>query len=517
MTVPAGRARRTAPSLLLAAYGICLAVLMAHHEPWRDELQAWMLARDSGSPAELWRNTRYEGHPLLWHALLWVPAHTAPSPAAMQVLHWGIATAAAAVVLLWAPFPLAVRAALVFGYFGVFEYGAISRNYSLTILGVWIACAAAAASRSPWTAAAGAVVAANGSPMGILLAVPLGAACALTPAWRRSRRALAALAAAAAGVALAVVQCLPPSDYEHARGTFVGWDLTRVAFVLRGFAVALLPVPASGRNFWGSSALFPAYPFPSGSEPVVALAGGAIVAVALAGVALLVRRSRRALVAWLAGAAVLLAFAYAKLPGAIRHHGFLWVLLVATLWLAAADGALGRRAWFALAPVLAAGVWGAAVASWWDLRAPFSGSRCAADAILARGLDHLPIVGSVDYAVSGVAAYLPHGRIFYPASGREGSFIVWNLDRTRQDRLTPADVVAAATARDHGEGTLVLVNQPLNRAEEGRCREAFSCTGAIVGDEDIWGYVCGDGRPGNPREGGAAASGAPPAPRTEER
>jgi hypothetical protein len=44
---------------------VLLGLLLAHHEMWRNELQAWLLARDSDSLAELWRNTRYEEHPLL--------------------------------------------------------------------------------------------------------------------------------------------------------------------------------------------------------------------------------------------------------------------------------------------------------------------------------------------------------------------------------------------------------------------------------------------------------------------
>ncbi len=42
------------------------ATLILTHALWQDEWQAWLLARDSRSLAELFHNLRYEGHPALW-------------------------------------------------------------------------------------------------------------------------------------------------------------------------------------------------------------------------------------------------------------------------------------------------------------------------------------------------------------------------------------------------------------------------------------------------------------------
>jgi hypothetical protein len=476
--------------LALASFAALLGALLGRHEMWRDELQAWMLARDSGSIADLWRNTRYEGHPLLWHLLLLAPAHLFASPAAMQALHWLVATSAAAVVLLRAPFSLPVRVLLVFSYLPLFEYGVVSRNYALTVLGLWLACAGLASSRSAWPTVAAASLAANASPLGIVLAPAIGAAIALTPAWRR-RRALP-LAVLAAGVAVAAWQCLPPSDYEHAREWVWSLGAERVAYVLRGYAVALIPVPADELHFWGSSALLPAYPFPADNVGSIAAFAGVLVALAVAVVAQAVRPSARALAAWLVGVASLLLFSYVKLPGALRHHGFLWVLAVACLWLAAADGAVGRRRQtLLLAPLLVVGVWAAAIAAWRDWREPFSGARCAAEEIRRQGLDRLPVVGSPDYAVSAVAGYLPRGKLFYPASRREGSFVIWNLERAGQNALTQSEVVAVAKARDRGEGVVLLLNERLAAGLAGTCRETVHCGPAIVGDEELWGYLCG--------------------------
>jgi hypothetical protein len=73
-------------ALVTVIFFVVVALGMAHHEPWRDELQAWMIARDSGSLPELFQNIRYEGHPAGWHLLLFVLSRVTRNPAAMQNL-----------------------------------------------------------------------------------------------------------------------------------------------------------------------------------------------------------------------------------------------------------------------------------------------------------------------------------------------------------------------------------------------------------------------------------------------
>lgn len=58
------------PLLIAAAFLVAGAFVMAHHELWRDEVQAWLLARDSSSAIDLLSRQKYEGHPALWQLLL---------------------------------------------------------------------------------------------------------------------------------------------------------------------------------------------------------------------------------------------------------------------------------------------------------------------------------------------------------------------------------------------------------------------------------------------------------------
>lgn len=474
---------------LTAVFALVLLLLLWRHEMWRDELQAWLLVRDSSSLVDLWHNSRYEGHPLLWHMMLFPLAHLFAQPAVMKVLHWVIAVGCAALVVYRAPFPMLIKGAIIFSYLPLYEYGVISRNYGLTMLGVWLFCVLLQRSRTCLWSAGGGVIAANASVMGVLLTVALIPAMWLRASGSRRRAAAVLLAV---GALVATLQALPAEDYEHARGWYFSLDTTRAVYVARGFVTAVFPILSNNLHFWNSAAWFP-WPGP-GKSP-----GGMVTAVAFLGlfsifgiVVWTVRKSWVTVAMWVVGSTALIGFAYVKFPGTTRHHGFWWVLMVATFWIAVDSGIVTRRrATAMLSPVLLVGLAASGIAAWWDWRAPFSGARCAAESIYRRGIDDLPLVGGVDWAASGVAAYLPQGNLYYPAKGDSGSFIIWNLDRLRQQDLSQSDLVQETFAQDRGQGAVLLINRPLRGPTVGECREVFRCAPVVVSDERLWGYLCG--------------------------
>lgn len=63
------------------------AFTASHHEMWRDEIQAWLLARDSTSVFNLFVNLKYEEHPGLWHLCLIPLSRITHSPVIMQMFH----------------------------------------------------------------------------------------------------------------------------------------------------------------------------------------------------------------------------------------------------------------------------------------------------------------------------------------------------------------------------------------------------------------------------------------------
>jgi hypothetical protein len=112
------------------AYVALLGVAIAHHEPWADEAQAWLLARDSNPVTLLKDYLPYEGTPGLWHLLLMVPAKLLPYKT-LNVISGALAALATYLVLRYSPFPLILKVILPFTYFLFFQYGVVARSYAL--------------------------------------------------------------------------------------------------------------------------------------------------------------------------------------------------------------------------------------------------------------------------------------------------------------------------------------------------------------------------------------------------
>jgi hypothetical protein len=116
----------------LVAYSVLIALVVPKHEPWFDEIQAWLIARDS-NPGNLFGRLAYEGQPGLWHLILMLPAKTLP----IAALNWISAAFGAAGVYVFlrrAPFPMAIRLLIPFTFFFFYQYAVVARNYVLVPL-----------------------------------------------------------------------------------------------------------------------------------------------------------------------------------------------------------------------------------------------------------------------------------------------------------------------------------------------------------------------------------------------
>jgi len=78
--------------------------LIRNHEMWRDEIQAWLLVRDSSNILSLSENLKYEGSPGLWHYILFPLTRVFKTPYSMQVLNIIFTTFTILVLFKWSPF-----------------------------------------------------------------------------------------------------------------------------------------------------------------------------------------------------------------------------------------------------------------------------------------------------------------------------------------------------------------------------------------------------------------------------
>ena len=126
-------------TLIFIAYMAVVVVVMCFHEPWFDEAQSWLIARDSSFADLLTLRPHYEGHPPLWTLLLSIPAKTGiPYEIGLK----GVQILCTALLGGWlifrAPFSKLAVFLLPFTYFLCFQYGVTSRPYALLCMALFM-------------------------------------------------------------------------------------------------------------------------------------------------------------------------------------------------------------------------------------------------------------------------------------------------------------------------------------------------------------------------------------------
>jgi hypothetical protein len=491
--------------LIFVVFVAVVGFTMLRHEMWRDELQAWMIARASHSVPNLLDNIRYEGHPALWYLVLLPLAHLGRGPWVMQIAQLVIASSAFAIVLWRAPFTLLQKALFAGGYFIVFEYGTLSRGYGLGLLFLVATCAIASTRyRWPWSGITLALLALT-SAFGCLVAVAVLLGLIVDDVVRRrfastvdltadeERRAprraaslwsvVVGFAIAIGGLTLAYQQASPPGDagvYKSWKTTFDG-PLMRTS--LAAISRALVPMPQLRHEFWNTSIF-------DGVTALAALLGLA----AFFWIAWLLRRRPGACAVWIGSAVFVVGFIYTKIQyaSASRYYGHIFLGLVAALWLVPAMGAIGgddertartRSRLFTaiLVAQLIAGMFVVAI----DWKYPFSNGRNVASYLQRHHLQDAVLIGQPDVSASTVAAYLNRD-IYYQSGGRFGTYILW--DKQRKTSVAPLTQIVERLDSASNEPVLLVTNKPTGAFGPYRLQELAAFDNGVVRDEHFWLY-----------------------------
>lgn len=118
-------------TVIFSLYIALLSIGVSRHEPWFDEAQAWLLARDSSLQDLLFKYMRYEGSPALWHLILTVPAKLGLPYITMNIISALLAAMSVYLFLNYSPFPPIIKAMYPFTFFAFYQYAVVARSYSL--------------------------------------------------------------------------------------------------------------------------------------------------------------------------------------------------------------------------------------------------------------------------------------------------------------------------------------------------------------------------------------------------
>ena len=446
-----------------------LGVNTWNHVPWSDELHAWGLTLGSPGFVDLFRNLHYDGHPGLWHSLLWIASAVSPSPVAMQITHFLLAAATIAVITAWAPFRPIEKALLLANYFLIHEYTVLARNYGIGLL-LALIYARLRTARAVRPMLVGLILGAMGNAN--VYAFVLSGLLALEYAWTgliaTRRLAEAGFARVAAGAVLyaalmllAVATVWPQPDGAHfAQQPTAAEMRDPIRFglqFLRALVPPFLPVDFS----FPESFAFPSNIYDNGKRVWVCLALAPLILGALGWI---FRGRPSALAVILATALVATGFSFVVYPAAIRHLGIVFIAFVTMLWVTRAEGVASSAARAPVLALLLLGAIGGGVALAGQWMRPFAINDQVVRWLRANDLGDAALVGYPDIRTEAIAILL--GRPYYALDCQcEARFARFD---NRRDDFTEAmipDRLATAVRLYQPRPIVLLAGDPLPEAQ----------------------------------------------------
>ena len=437
---------------VLLVYVCITTFTLQYHEKWADEAQAWLLARDLDLKTLWFHELRYEGHPGLWHTILWFAQRVFHAPySAIGYIGLAFAIAGVAVLIFKAPFPRIVRWPLAFTYFLVYQYAVIARPYNLLPLLCFTAAIFFKDRKHPERLTLILILLAMLTFHGTIIAGCLGAAYLLE-----------------------AYKCWPQFE-ERLRHKYVFCIGLMVALCVFLFFILKLPPDAS---FFAVSDLVKQLQ-PTHLTKIIAVTSGAfldfIVPSALfVALSLIWCISRRQYLSFLLPVASLIVF-YSLVHGYAHHHGTVFIAAITGLWIAwpteNEQESFGRReqmylrAMVGLLLVLCAvNIWDAVVVIQREYKFPYSGAEDAANYLKAVGADQRPIFGYM-FGMNAVQAYFDHNILAnraYTYSHLAISSATEILNVAEIERVKPGYIIVSAGVRQEDlQPLLDSVHQPL--------------------------------------------------------
>lgn len=125
--------------VVLIVYVLLQSYFAMHHEAWRDESQAWIIAKNA-SFSEIWGLLPSEGHPCLWFYLLKICSMSGLSFYHLSLISIVIMTVAAALLLWKSPFSFLLKVCVLLSPIFFYYNPVICRIYSVVVLLIVLLC-----------------------------------------------------------------------------------------------------------------------------------------------------------------------------------------------------------------------------------------------------------------------------------------------------------------------------------------------------------------------------------------
>lgn len=411
------------PFLLLAFYLALNALLIWNHESWRDEAQAWQIAKQLRLPELFWQ-LQYEGHPCLWYLILLPFAKLGLPFAWLGFISLTLMAAAVWLIGRRAPFCMPLKALILFGSFFVYYYPVISRSYCLIPpLLAWLAVLYPKRREQPlwYGTALGLLTQTHIFMIGLSFFLSLWWLLEMIWDWRKGRRDRRYLRSNAAGMGISLASAL-----------FLIWEL--VGSVASNVGVDIHISSSLSSNLhrinvgthWAINELLG-----MGLSDSAWKLWRIVIVIGMA--ALLFYAWKEALIFIGTVSLQFLMFTYVNLASPqkamlLAHEliFILWIILENQK-----ERKIEKWCWqILLALLVLVAAWGHWPRIAKDLNEPYSSSKGMADYLRENVSEDIPLITTGDVYAEGAAAYLQNRIIWYPVTEKEVTFLVWDDKRT---------------------------------------------------------------------------------------
>lgn len=450
--------------LVILCYGSIIFFGALHHESWRDEAQAWLLARDL-SPVMLLKSINYEGTPALWHFILMPFAKAGFPYESIKFIHITISFVTALIILFKAPFPPLTKIVFLFSYYMAWEYAIIARHYTLTLLLLFsIASIYEKRFTNPLPYSLLIFLLFNTNVHSLFLATGLIGLyfydCKKTK--RITRNYMLPIFLMSLGGLVAIFQLIPAED--NMSSSLLSWPPPYQNGLFKAIINAFFPVS----HLMG----YQLSPFPIFTYTILGLFGGFILVVSCL---YLFNQSRQVLLLYLFSISWLFYLFLFRHPGQYRHHGFIVVFLIFSIWI----GSYYRpkiekttlfsikRTMLLLNISFSFSIFPNALMYFNDYKLEYSGSKLMATFLATQKLtDHL-LIGSNSPAVSSLAPYLPKKKFWYPDIQNFGTYVVWNTKYFVNADIKFKELEGRIKGNHlNNETALLVLNTPIPEGDE---------------------------------------------------
>ncbi len=464
--------------LIASLYSLIVFLGIFYHEPWRDEIQAWLIARDSHSISELFQNLKYEGHPALWHLLLFVLTSVTDNPFSMQLLHGLIAVATIFLFTKYSPFKRLHKVLFAAGYFMIFEYAMIARNYApgIFFMILFMALYKNKAKNILYLSVT-LLLMANTNIYALIIAGCLFVIWMVDLFATRPQKIPSVLIA---GIIIAIVGLLLSAwqikPNEHSRNYIMfmdHFDMTRLRFAMADMVRTFIPLPVfSAFTFWNSNVVIKDQVNISNEIFSISIILWLLFAV-------LFLRNRNAFLFYIGATLGILGFTYLTYLPYLRYVGHLYIIFFMAWWFAemkSADNAyqklipsfllqfsnlIYKVRYVILLPLLLVQLVAGLFAWYSDVVNVFSQNEATGRYLMTEQLNKYEMIGFSDMMAVGVAGWIDKP-LYYCERSEYGTFIKW--DDLRKHGLPIQNVIddVFKLTRNKKEPVIFISNSQLN-------------------------------------------------------